>query len=245
MGYAETLSIMVMESGLSLRQIADRCNEKGQPIAPSYISKLQTGKQTPASEGVSRAIAEVCGGDPDVLVWEGYMEKAPEIIREYVNATLPGIKSSMTMMFPKIFPKDQAEILKEAFDKLFPIELVKMFKAEAGNVPSFVEGLSLVHKEQEDSQIDMSAYLGIIMFDDSMHPLIPRKAFIKYNIEGEIENGTVIVIKKDNQYFIRRFYQNDLEVILVPENLKYDLIFTEIRDLDIIGVVKSYSYNLY
>ena len=46
-----------------------------------------------------------------------------------------------------------------------------------------------------------------------------------------------------NQYFIRCFYQNDQEVILVPENFKYDIIFIDIKDLDIVGIVKSFSYS--
>jgi len=51
------------------------------------------------------------------------------------------------------------------------------------------------------------------------------------------------IVTMKNQYFIRCFYQNDQEVILVPENFKYDIIFIDIKDLDIVGIVKSFSYS--
>lgn len=81
MGYKELLSDLVKNSGLTLREIADKCKELGISIDPSYISKLQTGKQAPPSDEVSRILAEALGADPIELIWLSYTEKAPDEIK--------------------------------------------------------------------------------------------------------------------------------------------------------------------
>lgn len=87
MGYAELLTEYINKAGISLRQIAKMCNEKGFSIDHSYISKLKNGKMPPPSEELSRVLAEVLNGDPDALVIEGYKEKAPnEIKRIFLTA---------------------------------------------------------------------------------------------------------------------------------------------------------------
>lgn len=83
LSYKKLLSELVKNSGLTLRDIADRCRERGVSIDPSYISKIQTGKQAPPSDEVSRVLAEVLESDPIELIWLGYVEKAPEEIKGY------------------------------------------------------------------------------------------------------------------------------------------------------------------
>lgn len=89
MTYAQLLSEYIEKSGLSLGEIAQRMNAKGISIDRSYISKLKNGQKPPASEEVSRALAEVTGGDPEKLVLAGYIEKAPKeiqtILRDYLD----------------------------------------------------------------------------------------------------------------------------------------------------------------
>lgn len=85
MGYAKLLTDYIERSELSLRRIAELCNKKGFSIDHSYISKLKNGKMPPPSEELSRVLAEVLGGDPEILVIEGYKEKAPEEIRKLLS----------------------------------------------------------------------------------------------------------------------------------------------------------------
>lgn len=80
--YSKLLSYHVKCSGLTLRQIAQMCSERGHPIDPSYISKLQTNRLPPPSEEVSQTLAEVLGANVEEFVYWGYVEKAPEVIRQ-------------------------------------------------------------------------------------------------------------------------------------------------------------------
>ena len=81
MSFAEILSEAISRANLSLRKIAELCNVNGFSIDHSYISKLKNGKLPPPSEEMSRVLAGVLSIDPELLVIEGYKEKAPDEIK--------------------------------------------------------------------------------------------------------------------------------------------------------------------
>ena len=88
MSYSEMLSQIIEESELSLRQISKRCADLDLNITPSYISQLKNGKLPPPSEEVSLVLAKACGSKNQAqLVFQGYMEKAPELVKEYMLAS--------------------------------------------------------------------------------------------------------------------------------------------------------------
>ncbi|MCU6794863.1 hypothetical protein OB236_22375 [Paenibacillus sp. WQ 127069] len=84
MRYAQLLSNYIKKSGLNLAEISTLLKQKGITIDRSYISKLKSGTKPPASEDITRALAEVTGGDPDTLVNVGTTDKAPEEIKQFI-----------------------------------------------------------------------------------------------------------------------------------------------------------------
>lgn len=246
MSYRELLSQMIESSGLSLREISRRCIDKGQKIDASYLSKLQTGKLITSSEDINRTIAEVCGGNADQLVWHGYMDKAPSIIRDYVNTTLPSLKDMLKMLIPSMVQPEQVDMLTTHIDNLSPIELVKLVNEmmlaqdlDIGN--DFHVSFSNNHS----IEIDDYNVITLPMLDDSMESIIPMGANMKVvPIQGIPENGTVVVYKKDDCVYVRRWYSKGDEIILIPSHEDYDPIMDEINHLTIIGQVKSYTLNL-
>lgn len=83
MQYRTLLKKYIDRSGLSLREISRRCKARNTPVSQAYISKLLNGDTTLIpSEEISRALAEITGGDPDKLVMTAYIEKAPESVRD-------------------------------------------------------------------------------------------------------------------------------------------------------------------
>lgn len=99
-GYAELLASYIENSGLSIGEIARRMDEeKGVKADRSYISMLKNGKtKNPASEEINRAIAEVTGGDPDKLILAGYIEKAPQEVKDYIKNYADHIDSYTRMV---------------------------------------------------------------------------------------------------------------------------------------------------
>lgn len=85
MSYAKLLDNYINETKYPLADISIMCKSKGVEISPSYISKLRTGKKPPPSDNISRALAEVLGGDPEALVIEGYKERAPQEAKKILS----------------------------------------------------------------------------------------------------------------------------------------------------------------
>lgn len=245
MGYKETLSQMVEKSGLTLREIADRCRAKGVNIDPSYISKLQTGKQAAASEKISRVLADVCGEKPDNLIFEGYLEKAPKIIRDFVEKSISSIKGLTNFVFSFTSP-EKAGLIKDNLEKMSPVEFLnevnEILKSEddtSGNAP------------EEDAEDFLSLLSDILknptfpMDDDSMQPLIPKGSSVKLGEPKEDYDGDVAFVKlPGNIYIVRRVFFFDNKVILIPENKLYSKEVFDSSEVSIVGPVKSIEIEL-
>ncbi|WP_341282088.1 hypothetical protein [Paenibacillus sp. FSL H8-0537] len=81
--YAKLLSQYIDTSGKTLKEISQKLlDENKLSVDSSYISKIKTGAKPPASEIISRALADVLDGNPDKLVFAGYLDKAPDDVRE-------------------------------------------------------------------------------------------------------------------------------------------------------------------
>ncbi|WP_108994107.1 hypothetical protein [Paenibacillus agaridevorans] len=73
--YAELLSQYIEESNLSLGEISSNLAMKNIKVDRSYISKLKNGNKPPASEEVTKALADITGGDYKKLLIAAQMEK--------------------------------------------------------------------------------------------------------------------------------------------------------------------------
>lgn len=85
MQYSSILSNYISTSRMTLQEIEDKMKGKGFSTNKAYISKLQNGKLPPAGEDITRALAEVTGGDIDALLLAGYIEKAPDEIKSILT----------------------------------------------------------------------------------------------------------------------------------------------------------------
>lgn len=83
--YKKILDSMIKSSGLKLDEIAEKCKQKGVDITASYISKLRLGHRPAPDESISRAIAQVCNQDPEILIRVGNIEKTPLPIKEEMD----------------------------------------------------------------------------------------------------------------------------------------------------------------
>lgn len=80
--YAELLSKYIENSKLSLGEISLKLASKNIKVDRSYISKLKNGNKPPASEELTRALAEITGGDVNKLIIAGQMERLKPILEE-------------------------------------------------------------------------------------------------------------------------------------------------------------------
>ncbi len=112
--YFHLLSHHIQQSGLTLRQIAKRCRDLHHSIDPSYISKLQTGQLPPPSEEVSQTLAKVLNADAEELIYLGYIEKAPLVIKQkLVKQNLPNEVLSCAMRISRLSPMLRIKVMNE------------------------------------------------------------------------------------------------------------------------------------
>ncbi|MEK3987427.1 hypothetical protein MHB77_29280 [Paenibacillus sp. FSL K6-3166] len=81
MNYAELLKNFINRSKLTLDDISLELEKRGLSASKQYLSRLQNGKNPPASDALNRALAEITGGDVDSLLLAGHIEKAPDEIK--------------------------------------------------------------------------------------------------------------------------------------------------------------------
>ncbi len=250
MSYKEELSRIIKSSGLSLREIASRCQSMGVSISHSYISQLQRGKLPPPKEEVSLAICQVCDAECEDLLIYGYFDKSPDIIKEYINScSKVNLKLALTlneMSKDKISP-DMIEnmnlIRRLDFTTSKGWKLQNQFK---GHENIIQDAFNTTFAEKKDS---------IFMKDSSMEPLIPKDSLLKIEIlrgnkKGKIHhepaNGEIIAFfDLSGEEFVRRYQEIDGSILLKPENNRYDIIsITSLEQINIRGKVVTYSKGI-
>lgn len=84
MKYSEMLRQAISSTGLPLRRIANKFDDYGVNIDPSYLSRLQTGKSSPATDDINKIIAMVLGIDEYKLRLAAYLGKIPDDLQKHI-----------------------------------------------------------------------------------------------------------------------------------------------------------------
>ena len=253
MTYAEMLDAIIEESELSLRQISKLCAQFDISITPSYISQLKNGKLPPPSPEVSLALAKVCNSKKQSqLVFQGYMEKAPDVIKEYMLASsqLNRIMlESLCKAENNTMSKESMEYLKN-LDILSTLEMTsKYLDPENPLSPNdLVREITLssggVSKVQ--AQGDM---INFFLGDTSMNPTIPVHSYI-YILPTKLEllkERDIIAFYPNNrkQATLRRLFFSNNKILLIPEDKTFQIYMLEnFEEIDYLGKVVSYKVDL-
>lgn len=254
MTYAEMLDAIIEESELSLRQISKLCTQFDISITPSYISQLKNGKLPPPSPEVSLALAKVCNSkNQSQLVFQGYMEKAPDVIKEYMLASsqLNRIMlESLCKAENNTMSKESLEYLKnldilstlemtskylDTDNNLSPNDLVREITLSSGGVVSKVQ-----------AQGDM---INFFLGDTSMSPTIPVHSYI-YILPTKLEllkERDIIAFYPNNrkQATLRKIFFSNNKILLIPEDKTFQIYILEnFEEIDYLGKVVSYKVDL-
>lgn len=122
MTFTELLNIIIKESGLTNKEIIEKCKEAGEPITPNYLSILKNDTNKIPSEKVALTLAKVCNAKyENILVVQAYLDRAPQPIKEFIEA----VKESEIEEIKYIFEQTKTEIKKEDLVKLESLELAE------------------------------------------------------------------------------------------------------------------------
>ncbi len=254
MSYSEMLSQIIEESELSLRQISKRCSDLNLNITPSYISQLKNGKLPPPSEEVSLVLAKACGSKNQAqLVFQGYMEKAPELVKEYMLAS----SALNKIMLQTLCQTDNdgplsTEFKKhiESMDVLSTLDLTSRFvnAEDSSSARELIRDITLASGEvvKADANGQMT---NMFSSDDCMAPLIPSHAYL-YILPTRTEllkNRDIIAIYPEGRKIptLRRLFFMGDQILLIPDNKNEQIfIFHSFDDIDYIGKLVAYKIDL-
>jgi hypothetical protein len=253
MSYAEMLDEIISESELSLRQISRMCTQFDISITPSYISQLKNGKLPPPSPEVSLALAKVCNSkNQSQLVFQGYMEKAPDVIKEYMLASSQLNK----IMLETLCKAENSALSKESIDylrnmdnlsalemsskyispenQLSPADLIREITLSSGGV------------SKVQAQGDM---VNFFLGDTSMSPTIPVHSYL-YILPTKLEllkERDIIAFYPGNrkQATLRRIFYSGGKILLIPEDKTFQIFMIDsFEDIEYLGKVVSYKVDL-
>lgn len=124
MTYRERLNDLITKSGMTNKEVAEKCSELGVDITANYIGILRTQDKKIASDEVSMAIAEICNAEyKEILVVHAGLERAPSVINEFVERFHDNTVGFAKTAFEKIYanvPEQLRDQMKANFDKNLP-----------------------------------------------------------------------------------------------------------------------------
>ena len=150
MSYGKLLQKIIADANLTYKEVAEKCTANGKKIDPSYISKLVNGKIISPSDQITKMIAEVCGVNPNKLIIEGYVDKAPNEIKKFIDDI------RISTQFSHL---DSIENNRDIYER----------SLENQSIAEFILDFNAANFTNNNSVIG-----GIPFEDDSMEPLIPK-----------------------------------------------------------------------
>lgn len=251
MPYTNMLNILIEESGLTVKEIANKCKEQGVEITTTYISKLRNDKnnKTP-SDKVSLAIAQACNAKyKECLLVEAYLDNSPKIISDFfselkkivVPITMGVMENALTTQEQKSFEN----VLEALPMSHFIIEMVQENRATqikkmygTGNIKAFQKGNDYNIKHE------ITQNLGLQISDDGMKPQISKGDTVQFEYKkiNEYKTGDIICFSKKgvkNKIYARKIVvgDNNKTITLLPMNNEYTFENANSDDLVIYGKI--------
>lgn len=235
--YSKLLMKIIAESGLTAKEVVEKCNELGNGIDTTRLSKLQNGKLSAPSEKVSRDISKVCNADERKLVIEGYLEKAPqEIVETFITLKINTMITALRM-FQNNLTKEQIELMKNAMEKEPVSEyIIDVLDSRNDVIDITLDDLNIQSKE---FTFKMEEPIALPINDNAMFPLIPEKSKINLKKEMKYKNGDILAveIKELKEIIIRYALFSENNIILTALNTKYEPLTYKLDDVKIVGKV--------
>ncbi|MET3700021.1 repressor LexA [Bacillus oleivorans] len=272
-GYSILLSQLIEKSGLSLLEIAERCEKNGQKITSSYLSKLKNGKMPPPSFKVTLTLAKVLEADPIVLLAYGQSDTIEEGIDELKEALLsfkPDYDDNDLFRLAYHICYNPNDIIAADYSGTISFEEFEKLHETIGAAENKVEYIStaeeitsvlkvpvlgfiaagqpILAEEHIDEWTEVpnmwnlkdgEVFLLKVKGDSMIGSRIYEGDKVLVKIQPEVETGEIAVVNVNGQdATLKRVKKTESgQVILYPDNPKYEPIFIENENARIIGKV--------
>jgi hypothetical protein len=227
MNYSQLLEKAITESGLSLREIEKRCKDAGLNVTPSYISLLKNGKLPPPEPEITLALVKILEAkDESQLIFQGYFDKAPDVIKEYMAASS---ELNKVMLESLCEIKGDDEVTRAAKAFLAKLDVLTDVNFSSNLLPK---------KSPENIILPISS--------DEMEPTLPKSSTLSINPTNPsiLKSKDIIVFKKGINTQVRRIYFTGDEILLITDNKHRELFkIQSFEDIEYIGRVIGYRLD--
>lgn len=243
--YSILLSKIIAESPYTASEIVKKCNEMGNKIDISRLSRLQSGSEPAPSEKVSRDIARACETDERMLVIEGYIEKSPKeisdafiIIKKYT--ALGALKA-----YENIIEKEQLNIFLKMIENE-PISDTVIDLLDYNNINDINLYPNEININTNNFKFTLENPISFPINDNSMSPLISKNSRVTIRLQEKYENSDILLVKVKgtNDIIARYAFFNENNISLIPLNKDFETITYNVNRVVIIGKIIKIITNL-
>lgn len=246
MPYTKLLNQLIDNSGLTVKEIAQKCTEDGVKVTPAYISTLRndTNNRAP-SETMSKAIARACGNkNEDILVVEGYIDGAPEAFKSVIEFLRESALTVMLGAFANSYSEEEIAIARKAVEEMPLAGLVMAMSKEKSEMLKTYGTMNIKSKISDDelkTEVQLKQAVGFDVTDNSMFPTLPKGAKVTLEMCEKYKDGDILAfVDKDNTLMYRKVgFIGDARsaVAMFPLSTEYETKVYNTDEISIIGKV--------
>lgn len=248
MAYTVLLNMIIEDSKLTVKEIAERCKQYDVDVTPAYISTLRNDKNNRApSDKVSRAIAKACEyKDEDALVIEAYLDSAPDVVRKFFEVMKKSVVPAMLGMFENKFTTQQIKEVETVIDNLPMAQFISEFANQEIKFVKNQGAFNIKAISNDDIKItqEIKQTIGLPVCDDGMKPQICKGNLIQFEYKeiDEYKTGDIVCYAKPNlkkNIFVRKIVVSDnkKQITLLPMNSDYTPETVNTKDILLMGKV--------
>lgn len=248
MAYTLLLNMIIEDSKLTVKEIAERCKQYDVDITPAYISTLRNDKNNRApSDKVSRAIAKACEyKDSEALVIEAYLDNAPDVIKKFFDEMKKSVVPAMLGMFENKFTSQQIKEVETIFSQMPMAQFITEF---ANQNMKYVKGngafnIKAISNDGTKITQELTQTIGLPVYDDGMKPQICKGNLIQFEFKeiDEYKTGDIVCYAKPNlkkSVFVRKIIigDNKKQITFLPINSDYTPETVNTKDIILMGKV--------
>ncbi len=248
MAYTALLNSIIENSGLTVKEIAERCKQYDVDITPAYISTLRNNKNNRApSDKVSKALTKVCGyKNEEALIIEAYLDNAPAVINKFfcefkktiIPTTLGMIENKVTSQQMKEFETIVDNMPMADFITEIAKSSMKTIKGKG------VSNIKTITEDTIKITQNINQAIGLPVCDDGMKPQIYKGNQVQFEFKeiSEYKTGDIICYtKKGNSknIYVRKLVLsgNKGNVTLLPINSEFTPETINFSDISVLGKV--------
>jgi len=244
MPYAALLDKLIKDSGMTAKDIAQKCTELGVDVTPSYLSLLRNeSRNRVASDDISIALAKVLGVREDFLVLERYMDEAPDMLKQAIYNIFRASTNMVAMMSNTELTEEQLRALDIAIKQEPFANLI----ASLNEADYTMSAKQIVSQSMTDDGEHITANINMIpeltVADNAMYPTIKKGDLVKIVPCEKYSDGDMLAISSEDGLICRRLQKIKSVSMLYAFDSEFPSIKLD-RSIAILGKVQAVTTML-